>query len=162
MCSTGIVCCLCCFATKKRQIVMHKGTLQYGAYWLTQLTTSPPRQALVQAARQGLAVLMASAVVVLKHEHQPFAKGTILYQLISHLAWLITLGRLPALPKLVRIRWAVKPSHGATYTGPVTFFSLFFYSSTELQPIPVNHFSCTIAQKTLFGVRKTLVGMRNV
>jgi len=35
-----------------------------------------------QAARQGLAVLMASAVVVLKHETSTFAKGTILYQLI--------------------------------------------------------------------------------
>jgi len=66
-----------------------------------------PSQAVRQAARQGLAVLMASAVVVLKHvskiKIQPFAKDTILYQLISNLAWVITLGRLPALPNLVRI-----------------------------------------------------------
>jgi len=36
------------------------------------------------------------------------------------------------------------------------------YSSTKLQPMPVNQFSCTIAQKTRSGVRKTLLGMRNV
>jgi len=32
----------------------------------------------------------------------------------------------------------------------------------ELQPIPVNTFSRTIAQNTRSGVRKTLFGMRNV
>jgi len=33
------------------------------------------------------------------------------------------------------------------FTGPVTFiFLFFFYSSTELQPIPVKQFSRTIAQ----------------
>jgi len=55
--------------------------------------------------RQGLAI--ASPVVVLKHETstlQPFARGTILYQLISNLAWVITLGRSPTLTKLVRVR----------------------------------------------------------
>jgi len=41
---------------------------------------------------QGLAVLMASAVVVLNMKLQPFAKVTILYQLILHLAWVIMLG----------------------------------------------------------------------
>jgi len=40
------------------------------------------------------------------------------------------------------------PWGGATYTGPVTF-----YSSTELQPIPVNQCSRTLAQKTQSGVR---------
>jgi len=47
---------------------------------------------------------------------------------------------------------------GATYTGPMTFL----YSSTELQPIPVNQFLRTIAQKTRSGARKTLLGTRNV
>jgi len=37
---------------------------------------------LSQAAGQGLAVLMASAVVVLKHETSTIRKGTILYQSI--------------------------------------------------------------------------------
>jgi len=41
---------------------------------------------------------------------------------------------------------------GGTYSSPVT----------ELQPIPVNQVSCTIAQKTRSGVRKTLLEMRNV
>jgi len=41
-------------------------------------------------------------------------------------------------------------------------FCLFFYSSTELQPIPVNQFSRTVAQKTRSGIRKTLFGMRSV
>jgi len=41
-------------------------------------------------------------------------------------------------------------------------FVLFFYSSTELQPLPVNQLSRTIAQKTRSGVRKTLLGMSNV
>jgi len=48
---------------------------------------------------------------------------------------------------------------GATYTGTVTFcfivfFVLFLYSSTQLQPIPVNQISRTIAQKTRSGVRR--------
>jgi len=65
-----------------------------------------------QAARQGLAVLMASAVAVQKHETSTFAKVTILYQLISYLAWVIKLGRSPALPNLVRIWWAVETPRG--------------------------------------------------
>jgi len=52
---------------------------------------------------------------------------------------------------------------GATYgSSDLVQFFLFFYSSTELQPIPVNHFSRTKAQKTRSGVRKTLLGIRNV
>jgi len=37
----------------------------------------------------------------------------------------------------------------------VLWLFCFFYSSTELQSIPVNYFSHTIAQKTRSGVRKT-------
>jgi len=60
-------------------------------------------------------------------ELQPFAKDTILYQLNSNLVWVIRLGRLPALPNLVR---AVSMSgrdatRGATY--PLTFFSFLFF-----------------------------------
>jgi len=122
----------------------------------------------LQAARQGLAVLIASAVVVLNMKLQPFAKVTIVFQSIWNLAWVIMLGRLPALPNLVRIRWAVEtPCWGNIYiyTDTVTYFSFFlffFYSSTELQPIPVNQFYRTIAQKTRSGVRKTLLRMINV
>jgi len=42
--------------------------------------------------------------IVLKHETSTLRKGTIIYQLISNLAWVITLGRLPALPNLVWVR----------------------------------------------------------
>jgi len=52
--------------------------------------------------RQSLAVLMASStVVVLKHETSFLRQR---HNLISHLASVITLGRSPALLKLVRIR----------------------------------------------------------
>jgi len=93
-----------------------------------------------QAALQGLAVLIASAVVVIKHETTPtFTKVTILYQFIWHLAWVILFGRLPALPNLVRIRWAVETPRGGNIYGSSDFFS-FYYSSTELQPIPVDQY----------------------
>jgi len=40
------------------------------------------------------------------------SNSAILYQLISNLAWVITLGRSPALQKLVRIRWAIETPRG--------------------------------------------------
>jgi len=114
-----------------------------------------------QAARPGLAVLMASAVVALKHETSTLPKVTILFQSIWHLAWVITLGRSPALLNLVRIRWAVETPRGVNIYGYCDFFVfLFLYSSPELQPIPVNQLSRTIPQKTRSGVRKTILGMR--
>jgi len=111
---------------------------------------------LSQAARQGLAVLMASAVAVQKHETSNLRKGTILYQLFSNLAWMITLGRSPTLTKLVQVRQALETRRGANEYGYCDF--LFFYSSTELQPIPLNQFSRTMVQKTRSGVRKTHFG----
>jgi len=68
-----------------------------------------------QAIRQGLAMLM---------ETSTFAKVTILYQLISNLAWMITLGRSPALIKSVESKERSRRHVGATYTAPVTFFIL--------------------------------------
>jgi len=55
----------------------------------------------------------------------------------------------------------VETPRGGNIYGYCGFF-YFLYSSTELQPIPVNQFSRTKAQKTQSGVRKTLLGMRNV
>jgi len=93
---------------------------------------------------------------------QPFAKVTILYQLISNLAWVITLGRLTACQIWFGSDERSRRHVGATYTGPVTFLFFVLYSSTELQPIPVNQFSHTITQKTRSGVRKALFRMRCV
>jgi len=48
-------------------------------------------------------------------------------------------------------------------TSPVKFGSdPMSGRATTWGPIPVNQFSRTIAQKTRSGVRKTLLGMRNV
>jgi len=86
---------------------------------------------------------------------QPFAKNTILNQLISNLAWVITLGRPPALPN-----FGSDPMSGrdVTWCNMYGTCDFILYSSTELQPIPVNQFLSTIAQKTRSGVRKTLLG----
>jgi len=85
---------------------------------------------------QGLAVLMVS-VVVLKHETSTLRQ--------SHSFKSIDLkfgvrdnviGKLPALPNLARIRWAVDNPRGGNIYGFCDFFIFVFYSSTELQPIP--------------------------
>jgi len=104
-----------------------------------------------QPGRQGLAVLMASAVVVLEHETSNFnpspkAQFYINWSQIGR-GWLRYGGYQPCqiwFGSDERTRCHV----GSTYTGLVTsFFLAFFYSSTELQPIPVNQFSRTIAQR---------------
>jgi len=107
--------------------------------------------------RQGLAVSMASAVVVLKHETSTLRQSN------NFISINFTVGvgdytvrRSPALPNLVRIRWAVETLRGGMYIRVLWLF--FFNPSTELQPIPVNRFSRTIAQKTRSGARKTLLG----
>jgi len=76
------------------------------------------------------------------------------------------LGRLLTLPNLVWIRRAVETPSGGNLYGYYAFFSFlfcfcFFYSSTGLQPIPVNQFLRTIVHKTRSGIRKTLLGMRS-
>jgi len=74
-------------------------------------------------------------------------------------SWVITLGRSPTLPNLVLVRWAVEQPRGATYKS-CDFFCCFFCSLKKLQPIPVNQFPRTIAQKTRSGASKTLLGWK--
>jgi len=92
-------------------------------------------------------VLMASAVVVLKHETSTLRQ--------SH-NWIsidLTFGLRDNVREVTRevtspAKFGSDPMSGRDdawgqhYAGPVTFFC-FFYSSTELQPIPVNQFSRT-------------------
>jgi len=112
-----------------------------------------------QAARQGLALLMASAGVVLKYEtstirqshnfipmNSTFDVGDKIREVTSP----ATFGSNPMDGR--------DATWGQHYTGTLTFL----YSSTQLQPILVHQFSRTIAQKTRFGVRKILLGMRIV
>jgi len=92
-------------------------------------------------------------------------KSQFLYQLISNLAWVITLERSLILPNLVRVRWAVKTPRGGNIYGScnLIFFSffLFFNRATAHTSEPIFAHN-DIAQKTRSGVRKTLLGMRNV
>jgi len=80
-----------------------------------------------QAARQGLAVLLATALAVLKHETSTLRQRHNLYQLISNWAWVITLGRSPTLTKLVRVRWAVKKPRGVNIYGYCDFVFCFVF-----------------------------------
>jgi len=123
-------------------------------FWAQSVTNTNHRQ-----PRKALAVLMASAVVVLKHANpSTLRQRHNLHQLISNLEQVITLGRSSNLTKLVRVWRAVETPRGVNTYG----YCFFLYSSTDLQPIPVNQFSRTIAQKTRSGVRKTPFWMRNV
>jgi len=98
------------------------------------------------SAREGLAVLIASTVVVLKFE------TSILRQSHNFISIVIKFG--------VSWRWVGRqPCREAAYRQRLLWlFNSFLYSPTELQPIPVNRFTRTIAQKTRSGVRKTLLG----
>jgi len=122
---------------------------------------------LSQVARQGLAVLMASAVVVLKHETSPIRQRHNIISIdltfgVSDYVREVTSpykvgsgpisGRDATWGQHIRVLWLF-------YSF---FFCSFLYSSIELQPKPVNQFSRTIAQKTRSGVKKTLFRMRNV
>jgi len=44
----------------------------------------------------------------------------------SNLAWVISLGNSPALPKLIRVRQAVEAPRGANICGSCDFFNSFF------------------------------------
>jgi len=115
--------------------------------------------------RQGLAVLMASTVVVLKHEISTLRQSHTFISIdLTYGVSDYVIGRLSALPNLVRIRWAVETPRGRNIYESCDFLIvfLFFCSLTELRPIPMNQFSRAIAQKTRSGVRKTLLGIRNV
>jgi len=104
-------------------------------------------------------VLMASAVVVLKHEISTLRQR---HNFISIDFKFSVDDNVREVTSSVKFGWDPMSGRdatwGATYTGPVTYF----YASTKLQPIPVIQCSRTIAQKTQSGVRKTLFGMRNV
>jgi len=72
------------------------------------------------------------------------------------------LGKSPALPKLVRVRWAVETPRGGNIYGPCDFF-IYFYSSIELQPIPVTIFAHNSSKDAVwckedpFGDKKCVV-----
>jgi len=72
-------------------------------------------------------------------ELQPFDKGTILYQLISNLAWVITFGRSPTLTKLVRSDERSNSHVGSTYTGAgcCDLFYRFFNKATAHTREPI-------------------------
>jgi len=95
---------------------------------------------------------MASTAVVRNIKCQPFAKVISLYQLISHLAWVIMFGRSSALPNLVWNRWAFDTPCGGNICG---FCDYFIFIQ---QPIPARRVTRTIAQKTRSVVRKTCLG----
>jgi len=86
-----------------------------------------------QAVWQGLAVFGVRRSIVLKQETmklQLFAKVTILYQLIWNLAWVIKLGRLPALPNLVWIWLAVETLRRGNIYGYCGFYLLFIFQQS--------------------------------
>jgi len=120
-----------------------------------------------QAARQGLAVLMASSVVVLKQV------TSTLRQRHNSISIDLTFGVSDNVREVTspdEVGSGPMSGRDATWGNTwvlwlffVSFqFFLFLYSSTQLQPIPENQFSRKIAQKMRSGVRKTRFGMRNV
>jgi len=92
----------------------------------------------ITGIRQDLAVLMASAVIVLKHETSTLRQS---HNFIS-IDLTFGVGDYVTLPALVWIRWTVETQRGGNIYGSCDFFVVFvFNSSTELQPIPVNQYS---------------------
>jgi len=121
-----------------------------------------------QAARQGLAVLMASASLVLKHETSTLRQSHNFISIDLKFGVSDNVRKVNSPTKFgsdpissrdatwgqhIRVLWLF-------FIIFIIFFFcfLFFYSLTELQPIPVIQFSRTMAQKTQFVVRKTLLG----
>jgi len=90
-----------------------------------------------QAARQGLAVLMASAVVLIKHETSTLRQG---HNFISidfkcgvddYVKQITNPAKFGSDPMSGReVTW------GATYTGPVTFVLVFFILQQSYSPYP--------------------------
>jgi len=122
----------------------------------TAVSTHPQQFETSQAARQ---VLMATASVLLKHE------TSTLRQSHNFISINLKFGVSDNVRDVTSpAKFVLDPISGrdATWRQHTQVLWLFFYSSTELQPIPVNQFSRTIPQKTHSGVRKTLLGMRNV
>jgi len=77
-----------------------------------------------QPGEGGLAVLMVSAVVALKHETS--TKATFMNQLIWNLDWVITSRVSTTLPSLVKIVSAVAPPRGGEIYGSRAFFIIIF------------------------------------
>jgi len=112
-----------------------------------------------QAAQQGLASLMASAVVVLKHETSTPRQR---HNFIS-IDFKFGVGdKVREVTNPDKVGSCSMSGRDATWGQHVRVLWLFLYSSTQLQPTPVNQFSHKIAQKTRSDIRKTLFGMRNV
>jgi len=111
-----------------------------------------------QAARQGLAVLLVSAVVVLKHDTSILCQSHNFISIDFKFGVGDYVREVTSPAKVVWIQWAVETPRGGNVYGSYAFFAFFILQ----QPIPVNQSSHTIAQKTRSGVRKTLFGMINV
>jgi len=108
-----------------------------------------------QAARQGLAVLMASAVVVLKYVTSTLRKSHNFLSIDCKFGVGDYVREVTSPAKFgLDLMSGRDATWEATYTGPVTFL---YYSSTELQPIAINQFSRTVAQNTRSGVRNSWV-----
>jgi len=81
---------------------------------------------LSQAARRGLAVLMASAVVVLKHETSTLRQRHKFISIDFKFGVGDYVREVTNPDKLVRIRWAVETPRGGNIYGYCDFFFLFF------------------------------------
>jgi len=82
--------------------------------------------AISQAARQGLAVLMATAEVVLKHATSTTYQSHIYESIDLNLDRVITSRVSATLPSLVKIVSAVAPPHGGEIYGSRAFFIIIF------------------------------------
>jgi len=79
-----------------------------------------------QAARQGLAVLMATAEIMLKHETSTTYQSHIYDQLSLNFDRVITSRVLATLPSLVKIVSAVAPPRGGEIYGLRAFYFYYF------------------------------------
>jgi len=96
------------------------------------ITGRPAGLSRVNGARHSIAKIWNSTF---RQRH-----SSVIYQLISYLARVISLGRSPALPNLVQIRWEVKiPSGGNTYgsCGFSVVVLLFFNRATAHTREPI-------------------------
>jgi len=116
-----------------------------------------------QPGRQGLALLIVSAVVVLKHENSTLRQR---HNFISIDFKFGGGDNVEEVTNPDKVGSGAMSGQDATWGNMYGYCDFkktnFLYSSTELQPIPVNQFSRIIAQTTRSSVKKTLLGMRNV
>jgi len=108
-----------------------------------------------QAARQGLAVLMASASVVLKHE------TSTLRQSHNFISIDLKFGLSDYVRKITspaKFGLDLISGRDATWGNIYGYCDFFLFFNRATAHITVNQFSRTIAQKTRSDVRKTLLG----